>query len=129
MDLNPSDTMRVSLAATTRPGPTLLARLHASPATVVPPTSSPRIHAISPDCQNGTPSNLSSNRDPATSSDRLFAFGIATDVQYADLDQGFSHGGTARYYRDALQGLKRAVRAWRDEKVDFAMHLGDIIDG
>ena len=129
VDLDPPDTMRVSLAATTQPGPTLLARVQASPATTVPPSFSPRIRALSPDCQTGTPSNLSSNTAPATSPDKLFAFGIATDVQYADLDLGFSHGGTPRYYRNALRGLKRAVHSWRNEKVDFAMHLGDIIDG
>ena len=34
-----------------------------------------------------------------------------------------------RFYRNALQGLRRAVGAWRGGGVDFAMHLGDIIDG
>ncbi len=56
-------------------------------------------------------------------------FGIATDVQYADIDDGFSHGGVPRFYRGALRGLRRAVAAWREQQVEFAIHLGDIIDG
>ena len=56
-------------------------------------------------------------------------FGVATDVQYADIDDGFSHGGVPRFYRGALRGLRRAVQAWRAQRVEFAMHLGDIIDG
>ena len=56
-------------------------------------------------------------------------FGIATDVQYADIDDGFSHGGVPRFYRGALRGLQRAVAAWRAQHVEFAIHLGDIIDG
>lgn len=43
--------------------------------------------------------------------------------------QGFSHGGTARYYRNSLNGLRRAVQGWRDRGVDFGMHLGDLVDG
>ena len=50
-------------------------------------------------------------------------------MQYADIDDGFSHGGVPRYYRGALRGLRRAVQAWRVKKVEFAMHLGDIVDG
>ena len=56
---------------------------------------------------------------------RLFSFGLCTDVQYADLPQGTSHGGTARYYRDSLPALRRAVAAWKERDVDFGMHLGD----
>ena len=56
-------------------------------------------------------------------------FGIATDVQYADIDDGFSHGGAARFYRGALRGLRRAVQGWREKQAEFAIHLGDIIDG
>lgn len=43
--------------------------------------------------------------------------------------QGKSHGGTARYYRDSLNGLQRAVHGWQDRGVDFGMHLGDLVDG
>ena len=50
-------------------------------------------------------------------------------MQYADIDDGFSHGGVPRFYRGALRGLRRAVQAWRAKKVEFAMHLGDIVDG
>ena len=50
-------------------------------------------------------------------------------MQYADIDDGFSHGGVPRFYRGALRGLRRAVAAWREQQVEFAIHLGDIIDG
>lgn len=43
--------------------------------------------------------------------------------------QGKSHGGTARYYRDSLDGLRRAVHGWQERCVDFGMHLGDVVDG
>lgn len=43
----------------------------------------------------------------STSSEQpLFQFGVLTDVQYADIDDGFSHSGKPRYYRDALNKLK-----------------------
>lgn len=60
---------------------------------------------------------------------RLFTFGVCTDVQYADLPEGKSHGGTARFYRDSLNGLRRAVQGWKDRGVEFGMHLGDVVDG
>jgi len=129
VESDPLDTMRVSLAATcSRPAPTILTQLQSAAVAVVPASFSPRSQSICTDRKNSVQSSLTSNGS-ATSSNRLFTFGVATDVQYADLDQGFSHGGTPRYYRNALQGLKRAVQGWRDGGVDFAMHLGDIIDG
>ena len=83
-------------------------------------------------------------------SDALFRFGVISDVQYADIANGHSHKGTpryglcgmhalagcvpqiklfCRYYRAALDGLKRAVTGWQQQEVAFAMHLGDIVDG
>jgi hypothetical protein len=59
----------------------------------------------------------------------LFTFGVITDVQYADIEDGASFRGVPRFYRHSLQGLRRAVAAWRAQGVAFAMHLGDIIDG
>lgn len=46
----------------------------------------------------------------------LFRFGLLSDVQYADKEDGQSFHGTPRYYRYALQQLDRAVSAgwgWR----------------
>ena len=82
----------------------------------------------------------------------LFRFGIISDVQYADIANGHSHKGTPRsarkkflslqaamhptqtstvfrYYRAALDSLKRAVTGWQQQDVAFAMHLGDMVDG
>ena len=38
----------------------------------------------------------------------LFSFAILTDVQYADIPDGASYGGTPRYYRHALEALRCA---------------------
>ena len=77
-------------------------------ARLAPPSMSPRSRPVLSDRQTAAASSVKT---------------------YADLGQGFSHGGVPRYYRDALQGLRRAVQAWQEQNVDFAMHLGDIIDG
>lgn len=58
----------------------------------------------------------------------LFRFGLLSDVQYADKEDGASFHGTPRYYRYALQQLDAAVDAFRAAEVSFAIHLGDIID-
>jgi len=55
--------------------------------------------------------------------------GIISDVQYADIPDGLSFNGVPRYYRSSLVCLRGAVEGWRGAGVDFAIHLGDIIDG
>ncbi len=40
----------------------------------------------------------------------LFRFGLLSDVQYADKEDGASFHGTPRYYRYALKQLDAAVR-------------------
>ena len=55
--------------------------------------------------------------------------GIISDVQYADIPDGFSFSGIPRYYRSSLRCLKRAVQGWKSAKVDFCIHMGDIVDG
>ena len=86
----------------------------------------------------------------------LFRAGIISDIQYADIPDGKSFGGVPRYYRSTMQGLQRqarlvpflvrlfscaccianyqqvygrAVAAWRQQKVDCAVHFGDVLDG
>lgn len=59
-------------------------------------------------------------------SKRLFTFGLVSDVQHADIADGVSFHGVPRFYRHALQTLRRAVDAFRAEEVDFVMHLGDV---
>ena len=51
-------------------------------------------------------------------------FGVVADVQYADKD---STGG--RYYRNSLAGLVYFVQQCNQRHVDFAIQLGDLIDG
>ncbi|CAL8470374.1 g9916 [Coccomyxa elongata] len=65
----------------------------------------------------------------ASCSGRLFSFGVISDIQYADIENGFSFKKIPRYYRAALPALQRAVQAWKDEDVNFGIHFGDIIDG
>ena len=50
-------------------------------------------------------------------------FGLIADTQYADLPHSIG-----RYYRNALKKTERCMEAFRGEKVDFIVHLGDIID-
>ena len=60
----------------------------------------------------------------------LFSFGVIADVQHADLDDAYNfHRTFMRYYRHALEKFKEAVKTWNENKVDFAVQLGDIIDG
>lgn len=60
----------------------------------------------------------------------LFSFGVITDIQYADIDDGKSFLGVPRYYRHALEGSQRAVEAWNAKgDLSFAIHFGDIVDG
>jgi manganese-dependent ADP-ribose/CDP-alcohol diphosphatase len=65
-----------------------------------------------------------------SSEEPLFSFGVITDIQYADIDDGRSFLGVPRYYRHALVGLRRAVEAWNKKgNLAFAIHFGDIVDG
>lgn len=76
---------------------------------------------------------------PAESPGRLFSFGIISDVQYADRSDGFNYLQTQRrYYRGALEGLRRAVASWVHHRASdaedlgdkfFVLQLGDLLDG
>lgn len=44
-----------------------------------------------------------------SSEEKLFRFGILSDVQYAPIDDGKSHGGTPRFYRNSLKVLRCVV--------------------
>lgn len=59
----------------------------------------------------------------------LFRFGLISDIQYADIEDGHSFHGIPRYYRASLDGLRRAVTIWQEQHVEFAVQCGDIIDG
>lgn len=65
----------------------------------------------------------------------LAAFALVTDVQYADVDDGWDfHRVSQRYYRGALRQLEACAAEWlrvhRDEqRLAFAVDLGDALDG
>ncbi len=54
----------------------------------------------------------------------LFRIGAIADVQYADEDDA-----GPRLYRRAPEKLREAVQALNHADIDFAVHLGDFIDG
>ena len=61
----------------------------------------------------------------------LFSFGLISDVQYADADDGHDYTGTRRRsYRNSLQGLREAVTSWNTSQfpVKFVLQLGDLVD-
>lgn len=53
----------------------------------------------------------------------LICFGLLADVQYADCDPGGN-----RYYRNSLPKLEECINCLNQEKVQFTVNLGDIID-
>eukprot|EP00475_Leptophrys_vorax_P005973 TRINITY_DN13632_c0_g3_i2.p1 TRINITY_DN13632_c0_g3~~TRINITY_DN13632_c0_g3_i2.p1 ORF type:complete len:373 (+),score=-22.75 TRINITY_DN13632_c0_g3_i2:83-1201(+) len=61
----------------------------------------------------------------------LFSFGVMTDVQYADIDDGHSFLGIPRFYRHSLEVVRKAVRDWNhpSRRLSFAVHFGDLVDG
>jgi manganese-dependent ADP-ribose/CDP-alcohol diphosphatase len=70
-----------------------------------------------------------------TTSKPLVTFGILTDIQYADVENGTSYDKKRiRYYRNSLELTKEAVSNWRlhelnnNLKMKFIIQLGDIID-
>ena len=68
----------------------------------------------------------------ASDSGVLCAFGVITDVHYADIDDGMNFAQTSnRYYRRSLELVKTAVRDWStgQPRAEFVMQLGDLIDG
>ncbi|XP_043860352.1 manganese-dependent ADP-ribose/CDP-alcohol diphosphatase [Dromiciops gliroides] len=61
-----------------------------------------------------------------------FSFGVISDIQYADLEDGYNFYKTrTRYYRYSLHHLQEAIEEWNAESNQFffVVQLGDIIDG
>lgn len=63
------------------------------------------------------------------------AFGLITDIQYADHENGISWDQLrVRYYRDSLNLTTNAINYWKNyetqtnKKLKFIIQLGDIID-
>lgn len=65
----------------------------------------------------------------------LTAFGLITDIQYADTPDVLTAYGAYRYYRNGLNLVKNAVSCWQtyekinNTKLKFILQLGDLIDG
>lgn len=59
----------------------------------------------------------------------LISFGVISDVQYADIPDGRSFLGVPRYYRHSMLVLQRAVKKWNEQKLNFVINFGDIVDG
>eukprot|EP00966_Prymnesium_polylepis_P151977 3510527-Prymnesium_polylepis.1 len=60
-----------------------------------------------------------------------FTFGVIADVQWADVDDGFSYDRTVRRcFRGALQQLQAAAQWWAAAGTPtFVAQMGDLIDG
>ena len=68
----------------------------------------------------------------ATASPPLFRFGVISDIQYADINDGTNFTKTEkRTYRESLGHTRTAIEFWNsmNPKPDFIMQLGDLIDG
>merc|ERR1711953_852499 len=56
-------------------------------------------------------------------------FGVISDIQHADVEDGFDVSGKKRrHYRNSLRVVSAASQGWREEKVKFVAQLGDIVD-
>ena len=66
---------------------------------------------------------------PSSSTTPRLRIGIIADVQHAPIDDGFSYSGTPRYYRHAISAASSAARKFQSTSCDFAIDLGDVIDG
>lgn len=53
----------------------------------------------------------------------LIQFGIIADIQYADCESG-----ATRFYRNSLKKLDDCISSLNDEKVQFTVNLGDVVD-
>eukprot|EP00898_Chlorokybus_atmophyticus_P006961 jgi/Chlat1/7266/Chrsp58S06899 len=71
-----------------------------------------------------------STADQAGGALPLFSFGLLSDIQYADKDNG-SYDGRIPRYREATGKLREAVGFFneRAQQLRFVLHLGDIVDG
>lgn len=60
----------------------------------------------------------------ADDNERLFSFGVITDIQYSDKDSS-----RTRYYRAAMERLDECVAALNALDLAFTIQLGDLIGG
>lgn len=73
------------------------------------------------------------NQIKVPSADPVVRFGLITDIQYADIEDGYSYDKKKkRFYRNSLNLVREAVKNWNERKsppIKFILQLGDIIDG
>ena len=57
--------------------------------------------------------------------------GLIADIQYADIPNTWNFARTIqRFYRNSAVVVERALAWWKESgQLDFAVNLGDIIDG
>jgi manganese-dependent ADP-ribose/CDP-alcohol diphosphatase len=65
----------------------------------------------------------------------IASFGVITDIQYADVDDGASYNGKRiRHYRNSLNLTTEAINNWiiyeseQNKKLEFVIQLGDLVD-
>lgn len=86
-----------------------------------------RYRAVHRAINRGTRTHMAHAGD-GSSPEKLFSFGIISDIQWAPIPDGHSFHGTPRYYADAFEKAKRAVEGFKAHDVECVVHLGDIVD-
>jgi manganese-dependent ADP-ribose/CDP-alcohol diphosphatase len=96
---------------------------------VAAPLSAAAIH----DQDNGDDADLEDtepqNEQPHNKRSPILRIGMVADIQYADVEDGFSWSGNARFYRHALDSAAAAARHFQAAGVDVVVNLGDTVDG
>ena len=76
------------------------------------------------------PHRMSNNNNNKEEEEEVeLRLGVLADIQYAPVEDGFSFGGTPRYYRHALDATSEACTEFRNKVVDAILNLGDTLDG
>jgi manganese-dependent ADP-ribose/CDP-alcohol diphosphatase len=117
-----------------------------SPRPRLPPTPQPHLHRHASHIHRGPPppnaadgtgaAQLPPLPERGEDAERVFGphickLGVISDVQHAaGIPDGKSFHGVPRYYAAALEGARRAGRAFAAEQgLRYVLHLGDTIDG
>ena len=67
------------------------------------------------------------NEEPQIIQEPCVTFGILTDIQYADIEDGINYVNR-RYYRNSLNLVKDAIAKWTEaSNFKFIIQLGDFI--
>lgn len=112
----------------------LRSRLFNSPLHSLPRTRTQRMNnPNTTSCGASTTTSLSTSVDANNGIEgqkkSKLRIGVVADIQYADVEDGFSFSGNPRYYRHALDATTGAARHFQDDAVDLVINLGDTVDG